>query len=595
MVRALTKPVTRSLVAKQCGQRQPLSKPSKANRYRSAVFTQAQKLQKFCIICLFAAFRFSDTSNWTIVGSRKSCKSRKGFRNDRNMLQTRTCRLAVGFVKSFVIIGLSLATIFGGRSRFAQTERLKTRAVSSNADLEKDPLVVIAVIAPLSQLGILAGGPNLTPATWGDILGHMKWRIGLENPNYHLEIYDQSKVDASIRADAIIAFDIQNGAEEIEFLTRNISSFIALGCCEALSNVNRINGFSTSDSHRYPEFIESFFSILSRDRHDRLVASDTIKDLYQRQSSDDLFYLFLVLINVANGPVPVIQNSTKRSDAGFKELQCMVGKCGKEISRCFMDSTCRTALQCLNTCKFNDQVCSYRCIASFESDALAEFSLCILQKHNCLGLDASIPQLPKPEPLRYFRGQPLSNALARDMLVGWLANTGSSLVESEDEQFSWRVFAGKNAAYDYFPCQYQLFYPGKARNSFWYQPIFKVKTLDGLEKWRERLYRVRELSVPGTYRFSVLDNGVTSLEDWTILDCHEKLTWCVFYYRGAAAKAGLSYSGAILASRDGMWPKDGESLQRIQTVLRTAGIELWELSTVDNSNCGNRDLSRQNI
>lgn len=30
-------------------------------------------------------------------------------------------------------------------------------------------------------------------------------------------------------------------------------------------------------------------------------------------------------------------------------------------------------------------------------------------------------------------------------------------------------------AYDYFPCQHQLFYRGKG-NSFWYEPIFKVST-----------------------------------------------------------------------------------------------------------------------
>ena len=29
---------------------------------------------------------------------------------------------------------------------------------------------------------------------------------------------------------------------------------------------------------------------------------------------------------------------------------------------------------------------------------------------------------------------------------------------------------------------------------------------------------------------------------------------CVFYYSGAASRAGLSYSGAILASSDGQWP-----------------------------------------
>ena len=39
------------------------------------------------------------------------------------------------------------------------------------------------------------------------------------------------------------------------------------------------------------------------------------------------------------------------------------------------------------------QVCSYRCIASYESPKLADFSLCVLQKHNCLGLSAEIPMV----------------------------------------------------------------------------------------------------------------------------------------------------------------------------------------------------------
>lgn len=62
--------------------------------------------------------------------------------------------------------------------------------------------------------------------------------------------------------------------------------------------------------------------------------------------------------------------------------------------------------------------------------------------------------------------------------------------------------------------QYQLFYPGKGRNSIWYDPHFKVRTLDGREVWRRRHYRVRRASTPGRYYFSVLDNGVTSNEYW---------------------------------------------------------------------------------
>ena len=39
------------------------------------------------------------------------------------------------------------------------------------------------------------------------------------------------------------------------------------------------------------------------------------------------------------------------------------------------------------------QVCSYRCITSYESRQLEEFSLCIIQKHNCFGLSAEIPMV----------------------------------------------------------------------------------------------------------------------------------------------------------------------------------------------------------
>ena len=51
-----------------------------------------------------------------------------------------------------------------------------------------------------------------------------------------------------------------------------------------------------------------------------------------------------------------------------------------------------------------DQVAQYRCIASHESALLEDFSLCILQRHNCLGKSAEIPALPDPPPMHAFRG-----------------------------------------------------------------------------------------------------------------------------------------------------------------------------------------------
>lgn len=66
------------------------------------------------------------------------------------------------------------------------------------------------------------------------------------------------------------------------------------------------------------------------------------------------------------------------------------------------------------------QVCSYRCIASHETPQFEAFSLCILQKHNCLGLSVQIPSRPSPSPMTSFRGEPLSHASAEQLFIGWL-------------------------------------------------------------------------------------------------------------------------------------------------------------------------------
>lgn len=45
---------------------------------------------------------------------------------------------------------------------------------------------------------------------------------------------------------------------------------------------------------------------------------------------------------------------------------------------------------------------------------------------------------------------------------------------------------------------------------------------------------------------------------------------CVFYYSGAASRAGLSYSGAILASKEGQWPTSQVSVGRAVRPRRAA-------------------------
>lgn len=79
-----------------------------------------------------------------------------------------------------------------------------------------------------------------------------------------------------------------------------------------------------------------------------------------------------------------------------------------------------------------------------------------------------------------------------------------------------------------------------------------------------------------------------------ILDADEQLEWALFYYSGAARTAGLSYSGAVLATRNGAMPTSPAALSRLETALDLAGIKMWELSLVDNTDLSGAPLSMAN-
>ena len=65
-------------------------------------------------------------------------------------------------------------------------------------------------------------------------------------------------------------------------------------------------------------------------------------------------------------------------------------------------------------------MCNYRCIASYQSPYLETFSLSVLQKHNCLQLDAKILKKPYVAPMASFRIVTCVMRLLKiSLLVGW--------------------------------------------------------------------------------------------------------------------------------------------------------------------------------
>ncbi|KAL8047273.1 hypothetical protein ABFX02_08G229800 [Erythranthe guttata] len=438
----------------------------------------------------------------------------------------------------------------------------------------------------------LVGEGSVSPlksTPWYDVMLHTAKKLKYVDEEYEMLVYTdnscrtndeatrQLKTSLS-RSDIlmIIAVTNQESAQWIQTNSRTTPNIICFDSSPTLTN--KLGGSLV----RTKTSIESLFTKLPLPQFEKLKESEqvvgSVLEAWDRQNSDDIKFCLLVIVNAYIKPVPVLQNLRAK---GFSTLQCMAQNCGPQILNCLLDPNCRKALQCLNKCSPIDQVCNYQCIASYESPQLEEFSLCVLQKHNCLDLDAKIPNLPRVTPLASFRGEPLDQETAEDLFIGWLGINNSD--------WSWRVVAGQNPAYDQFPCQYQLFYRGKAKGSFWYEPVFQVKTIEGDLVWRRRKYRVKRGKASGTFHFSVLDNGVVSNEFWTVVDVCDDLSWGLFHYHGAARVAGQSYTGAVLVSRDGLYPDESQR-DRLIAALDKCGIKEWELFDVDNCSCLNPPL-----
>ena len=258
----------------------------------------------------------------------------------------------------------------------------------------------------------------------------------------------------------------------------------------------------------------------------------------------------------------------------------MATKCGDCIAECVKDEKCKECLDALTAVDTRDQVLSYRTIVSYESELLKDFSFCILQKNNIFNCYAQIPEYPKAPVMSTFRGKPLTKDVARSILVGHLDDE-IALDDSKRTDISWKVGAGANVAYDQFPSQNQIFYETVNGNDMWYDPVFRVETIDGRNVWAKRHYRVRDGPVAGTFKFSVLDNGITSNEFWTIVDAADDLSYIIFHYAGAAGAVGQRYIGGLLCTADGALPAES-ARGPIYEKLRSAGIDPWELFVVDN-------------
>ena len=292
-------------------------------------------------------------------------------------------------------------------------------------------------------------------------------------------------------------------------------------------------------------------------------------DLWSRDTAEDCFYALLFAIHFSVTSVPLVEQEPAIDS--FEKVWRLCSRCLNEALEAGMDSEARACLACQSGCDVRDQTQMYRCTVSHESEALAQLVRCF-ERRGIFDCDAQVPDV-EFDPLSSFRGKVLNHDMAWEIMEGhWSLDA---------ESCSWRPVLGQNPAYDYFPCQYNTWYRDPRGNRGWYDPVFKVITLDGREVWRKRHYRVLLGNVPGSFQLSTEDNGISLREFWRIVDADDALTWAVFHYAGAAKSVGQSYTGSLLVTKDGLVPtcRSGQA-ERIRKAFEKAQVAPFELYAI---------------
>jgi len=444
-----------------------------------------------------------------------------------------------------------------------------------------------------------ATSPEPSPS-WLTVATHLAGRIPGFDEKLQSSVVTEEQVSKTESADVIVALGVgPRAAAALGELSDGASALLCYDCAEQVSDLAFVGPYKPAATGAASALQTAQASVApwaSVARGQRL--ADQAALLLSRHSSEDLLYAIFFVLHGFVTELDLVRHTVnptweKGALRNAQEFATMCSKCGDEISTALTDPETKATIDLLNACDMRDQVGSYRVIVSYETTQLEAFSLCILQQNNVFGCDAAILSTPAVPLLRSWRGAPLDTAAARQIFIGHFDCEEAHPSAAARLPWSWKIVCGANPAYDAFPAQHQIFYPSdKSPNTLWYDPVFKVETLDGRQVWCKRHYRCVPRTVlepelaqadgssAGAWTLSTLDNGVISKEHWTTVDAADDLSWAVFHYSGAAAVVGQSYLGALLCSADGAWPesaKSGAELERITAAFAKCGIECWEL------------------
>ena len=301
----------------------------------------------------------------------------------------------------------------------------------------------------------------------------MALRLTWVDPGFSMDVFlhdaDPALIDASAaRADVFVVVGVHDDARRrAPPISRRRPHRGGARCGGALAKESRV-AFQPVSEMRAMEAKLVPWGQANKD----LRLMEQVTGLFERENHLDLLFLHMLLLDAGHKPLRLLVDINQDLNVG--NVWCIAKNCNKQLFQCYQNDRCVKSLDCIDACGLNDQVCTYTCIRSYQNDQFQLLARCMLHKNNCLGNDAVRPALPEVLPMTTFRGEPLTHEAAERIMQGWYGDGPDS------EPYSWLAVAGQNPAYDHFPCQYQIWYRGKARTASGTTPCSRCR------RWRAR-------------------------------------------------------------------------------------------------------------
>lgn len=273
--------------------------------------------------------------------------------------------------------------------------------------------VRLAAIIPQNGNGYVKYTPFIKKPTkekvsWEEVMNHIGNKLLHEGSDESLTVLTVNQVDEInvLKTDILLLIGLDENPSNFKNVSEYAKAVVVFNCSKDLYSIERYGDFiPSSQSDICSKVYETWDNFVKNPRAQHRKMYDISQELWQRNTPDDWKFLFLTLIDTfSDFSIKSVKSVTSTENTQLSQFDCMLKNCKDELINCFKDPKCRAALDCLNKCRGNDQVCSYRCITSHETPAFEKFALCILQRNNCMNNTAVMPIYPDPPPLTTFRG-----------------------------------------------------------------------------------------------------------------------------------------------------------------------------------------------